>query len=38
MKKLLKAIWNMFILFMVLCIFPIAFMIDHVRVYFNYFF
>ena len=38
MKKLLKAIWNMFVLFVVLSIFPIVFMIDHVRVYFIYFF
>ncbi|BBI57620.1 hypothetical protein FB_0265 [Escherichia phage vB_EcoM_FB] len=36
MKNLLKAIWNMFVLFLVLSIFPIVFMIDHVRVFFNF--
>lgn len=38
MKKLLKAIWNMFIIMVVLSIFPIVLFIDVIRVHFAYFF
>ncbi|QHS01634.1 naphthalene 1,2-dioxygenase [Enterobacter phage Entb_45] len=38
MKKLLKAIWNMFVIAMVLAIFPAVLMIDVIRVHFAYFF
>lgn len=38
MKKLLKALWNMFIIFMLVSIFPIVLFIDVIRVHFAYWF
>lgn len=38
MKKLLKAILNMFIIFVLVSIFPIVLFIDVIRVHFAYWF